>query len=173
MDQQEPGWWEKNRRSTRLAPDKMELHIQVLEQYLGVETSHPLYQRVCPNDDELLLNKNHQKKAKRDKIPPLVCQVASHASKALWTRPFRVEHLSLLQVRILFLYICINLLFPLAYAAAATTSRTRSRTTGEVLGEERSSSRVSRNFRDVDWDIKISDEFRNIMAHNYRQESEQ
>jgi hypothetical protein len=38
----------------RLAPDKMEPHIQVLGQYLGVETLHPLYQRVFPDDDELL-----------------------------------------------------------------------------------------------------------------------
>lgn len=38
--------------------------------------------------------------------------------------------------------------------------------------EVRSSSRASRNLRDVDWVMKISDEFRNIMAHNYIQGSE-
>jgi hypothetical protein len=67
----------------RLAPDKMELHIQVLEQYLGVETLHPLYQRVCPDDDELLLNNTSFKKSKKGQIPPQVCPVVSHASKAL------------------------------------------------------------------------------------------
>ena len=33
-----------------MAPEGME---QALEQYLRVEKSHPLYQRVCPNDDEM------------------------------------------------------------------------------------------------------------------------
>ena len=50
----------------KLAPDKMEHHIQVLEQYLGVETLHPLYRRVCPDDDELLLTNTSSKKSKRD-----------------------------------------------------------------------------------------------------------
>lgn len=67
----------------RLAPDKMEPHIQVLEQYLGVETLHPLYQRVFPDDDEIALNNKSSKKSKKRQIPPLVCQVVLRASKAL------------------------------------------------------------------------------------------
>lgn len=65
----------------------------------------------------------------------------------------------------------INVLDPLAYAAAARTSITRSRTTGEVLGPSIRSSRVSRNFREVDCDMNISDEFLSIIAHSYKHES--
>ena len=37
-----------------LPPDEMDSHKQVLEQYLGAGTLHPLYQRVFPDDSELL-----------------------------------------------------------------------------------------------------------------------
>lgn len=60
------------------APDKMECHIQLLEQYLGDGTLHRPYQRVSPDDNEFLYITSQQK----DIIPPLVYQVASRASKA-------------------------------------------------------------------------------------------
>ena len=58
-------------------------------------------------------------------------------------------------------------LLPLAYAAAATTSSSRSLTTGEVRDDDSRSSSVSRNFRVVDWVMKMSEELRSIMAHSW------
>jgi hypothetical protein len=134
-----------------LAPDKMELHIQVLGQYLGVETSHPLYQKVCPDDHELLLNNKPSKKRVRKGRYLLWFVKWSYALPKPSEPVLFVSNVFLyFKLEYSFKHIYINLLFPLANAAAATTSSTRSRTTGEVLGEERSSSRVSRNFRDVD-----------------------
>jgi len=53
-----------------------------------------------------------------------------------------------------------------AYAAAETTSKRRSRTTGDVLEEDRSSSMVSRNLRDLHCVMNISVEFRSMIAHS-------
>lgn len=58
---------------------------------------------------------------------------------------------------------------PLAYAAAATISSNLSLTTGDVLDEDKRSSIVSRNLRDVDWEIKISEELRSMTAQTCSQ----
>jgi hypothetical protein len=55
---------------------------------------------------------------------------------------------------------------PLAYVAADRTSRTRSFTTGEVLGEVITSSIVSRNLRDVDWEMNAVLEFLSMIAQS-------
>jgi hypothetical protein len=57
-------------------------------------------------------------------------------------------------------------LFWLAYATAANTSINRSRTTGDVLDDVKTSSRVSKNLRDIICCINISDEFRSIIAQS-------
>ncbi len=54
----------------------------------------------------------------------------------------------------------------LKYAAAAITPSTRSRTTGDVLGDIITSSRVPRNFLDVDCEMNVSVQLRSMMAHS-------
>lgn len=54
----------------------------------------------------------------------------------------------------------------LAYAAAAMTSKSLSRTTGDVFGFISSSSIASRNLRDADWDMKMSEQFLSMMAQS-------
>ena len=67
----------------------------------------------------------------------------------------------------------VDSLFWLAYATAANTSISRSLTTGEVLDKVNTSSRVSKNLRDSICCVKISDEFRSIIAHSCTEQHDQ